>query len=60
MKRKIRITDNISGKVIEREVTVRNYDHLLAQINNRHKVFKDKTKYTRKVKHKGKNIDSFL
>lgn len=62
MKQKIKIIDNVSKnkKTIESEYEIRNYDHLLAQIKYPHRVFRDKTKYSRKEKHKGKNRDSFL
>ena len=52
MKQKIRIHDNIHGKVVEKEVVMRNTDHFAVQLKNRANIFKDKTKYTRKIKHK--------
>lgn len=57
MKRKIKITDNISGKVIEKEVEIPAKDHLEAQIKFPHIIFRDKTKYNRKIKHKNKQDD---
>ena len=55
MKQKIRIVDNISNKVVEKEVTIPNKAHLEAQIRYRANVHKDKTKYTRKQKHRNRN-----
>ena len=52
MKRKIRIVDNISSKVVEKEVEIPNKAHLDAQIRNPMRIYKDKTKYTRKTKHR--------
>ena len=52
MKRKIKLVDKISNKILEQEVTVRNTMHFEVQKNTRAQIFKDKTKYTRKVKHK--------
>lgn len=54
MKIKVKVTDNISGKVKTGEVTVRQRDHLEAQIKYPHRVQRDRTKYTRKTKHKNK------
>lgn len=54
MKRKIKIIDNVSGKVIEEETEIRNLDHFEVQLKERAHVFRDRTKYTRKVKHKNK------
>lgn len=54
MKQKIRIVDKIHGKVTEREFEVPNKAHLEAQIKFKSSVFRDRTKYTRKVKHKNK------
>jgi len=51
MKQIVRII-NFDNKVIEKVVKVRNIDHFQAQLTNKAKVFKDKTKYTRKEKHK--------
>lgn len=55
MKKKIRIVDNISGKVIESEVKMRDLEHLAAQIKYPMRVYRDKTKYTRKQKHRNRN-----
>ena len=52
MKRKVKLVDKINNKVIEQEVTIRNTMHFEVQKNTRAQIFKDKTKYTRKVKHK--------
>ena len=54
MKRKIRIVDNISKKVVENEVNIPNKMHLDAQIRYRANIYKDKTKYTRKTKHRNR------
>ena len=54
MKRKIRIVDNISKKVVEKEVVIPDKAHLDAQIRYPMCVFKDKTKYTRKTKHRNR------
>lgn len=52
MKTKIKFNDKINNKVIETEVTTRNILHFEVQKNTRAQVFRDKTKYTRKIKHK--------
>lgn len=52
MKRKIKVTDKTTGKVTEGEVEIRNLDHFNVQLHTKPAVFKDKTKYTRKQKHK--------
>jgi len=52
MKRKVKLFDKINNKVIESEINVRNILHFEVQKNTRAQIFKDKTKYTRKVKHK--------
>ena len=54
MKRKIRIVDNINHKVIESEQEIPNKMHLDAQIRYPARVFRDKTKYTRKKKHRNR------
>lgn len=54
MKRKVRIIDTIHGKILEKEIAIANKMHLDAQIRFPHLVKKDKTKYTRKVKHKNR------
>lgn len=54
MKTKVRIVDKIHGKVLEKEVSVPNKAHLDAQIKFKSAVFRDRTKYTRKIKHKNK------
>lgn len=55
MKRKVKIT--LNGKTSEHEYNVRNLDHFEVQKNTRMNIFRDKTKYTRKIKHKNKLID---
>lgn len=55
MKRKIKITDNITGKVEEHEYTVRNLDHFEVQRKTRANIFKNKKLYTRKRKHKNRD-----
>ena len=55
MKQKIKIIDNISNKVVEKEVVIPNKDHLEAQIKYPARVHRDKTKYTRKQKHRNRN-----
>lgn len=54
MKAKVKITNNISknNQTKEVEVTVRNKEHLQIQLHNPTKIFKNKKKYTRKLKHK--------
>ena len=54
MKRKIKVVDKVSGKVIEGETEIRNLDHFDIQLRNRAQVFKNKKAYTRKKKHKNK------
>ena len=55
MKHKIKIK-NLEGKEKELEFTQRAKDHFDAQRKFRKIVFRDKTKYTRKKKHK-RNFD---
>lgn len=55
MKKKIKVIDNTSNKVIEKEVSIPNKMHLDAQIRYPARVHKDKTKYTRKQKHRNRN-----
>lgn len=55
MKQKIRIVDNISKKVVEKEVNIPDKMHLDAQIRYRANVYRDRTKYTRKQKHRNRN-----
>lgn len=56
MKAKVNITD-FSGKRISGEQEIPAKDHLEAQRKYRANVFRDKTKYTRKKKHKNRQID---
>ena len=55
MKQKVKITDNISKKVVEKEFEIPNKAHLDAQIRYPARVHRDKTKYTRKTKHRNRN-----
>ena len=55
MKQKIRIVDNINHKVIESEKEIPNKMCLDTQIRYRANVYRDKTKYTRKQKHRNRN-----
>lgn len=52
MKIKVKLVDKINNKVMESEINIRNILHFEVQKNTRAQTFKDKTKYTRKVKHK--------
>ena len=45
---------NFEGKLVQKEMEIPAKDHLEAQIKYKHKIFRDKTKYTRKKKHKKK------
>lgn len=57
MKRKIKIIDNVSGKVIEEETEIRNLDHFNTQLRERAHVFrpkKGKGSFRRFPKHKNK------
>lgn len=57
MKRKIKIIDNVSGKVIEEETEIRNLDHFSVQLKERAHVFrpkKGKGSFRRFPKHKNK------
>jgi hypothetical protein len=55
MKQKIKIIDKVSGKVLEKEVEIRNQDHFNVQLKNKAHIFKNRKKYTRKLKHKKKD-----
>lgn len=52
MKTTICIKDNINHTVIKHQVTTPNKLHFDIQRNTRANVFRDKTKYTRKEKHR--------
>lgn len=52
MKQVIRMVDNINNKVTVNTVEIPNKMHLDAQIRFPHRVQRDRTKYTRKQKHK--------
>lgn len=54
MKKKIKIKDfDGSEKVLEKEIPAK--DHLKSQMTYKSVIFRDKTKYTRKIKHKGRS-----
>lgn len=55
MKKKIRVID-LNGKVLEGEFKTRNYELYKESLKYKSHVFKDKTKFNRKEKHK-KRID---
>lgn len=52
MKRKIKVIDKKTGKVIEGEINVRAYDHFQGQLRNPSSIQRNKKKYTRKQKYK--------
>lgn len=52
MKKVIKMVDNINHKVTVSTVEIPNKMHLDAQIRFPHRVQRDRTKYTRKQKHK--------
>ena len=54
MKLRVKIK-SFSGKELTLENEQRNLDHLKAQQTFKHKVFRDKTKFYRKKKHKKKD-----
>lgn len=54
MKQKIKIIDKVSGKVLEKEVELPNKDHFNVQLKTKAHVFKNRKKYTRKLKHRNK------
>lgn len=56
MRVKLKIKD-FEGKKTEIEKEIPSKDHLQSQIKYKHIVFRDKTKYTRKKKHKNRQID---
>lgn len=56
MKKKIKISD-FSGKEKEFEINVRNEQHFQIQLKNPARIFKNKKKYSRKIKHKGGSLD---
>ena len=57
MKQKIKIIDKITGKMLEKEVNVRNRDHFATQLRTRANIFRDRKLYNRKVKHKKVEVD---
>lgn len=56
MKKKIKIT-GFDGKEKELEINLRTEDHFQSQLKYKKVVFRDKTKYCRKVKHKNREED---
>lgn len=52
MKRKFRLIDKTSGKIVEEEREVRNEDHFAVQLSHKAVVFRDRKSYNRKAKHK--------
>lgn len=57
MKQKIKIIDKITGKMLEKEVNIRNRDDFEAQRKYRAHVFRNRKLYNRKVKYKKVEID---
>lgn len=58
MKKKIRVI-GIDGKTLEKEYNTRNYEMYQESLKHKSQTFRDKTKYTRKEKHKKRiNNDS--
>ena len=55
MKQKIKVIDKVSGKTLEKEVEIRNQDHFEVQLKTKSHIFKNRKKYTRKLKHKKKD-----
>lgn len=56
MKKKIRLVNEINNQVIEREYEERNIFHFITSQKHHSQIFRDKTKYTRKEKHKKKYV----
>ena len=60
-KNKVKFEKTSSGKIVihldPKDITVRNEMHFNIQKNTKAQVYKDKTKYTRKKKHKNKYED---
>lgn len=52
MKKKIRLIDKINNNIIEKEYEERNLFHFITSQKHHSQVFRDRTKYTRKEKHK--------
>ena len=52
MKQKIKIIDNVTGKIVVSEKEIRDLDHFEVQLRTRAHIFRDKKKYSRKKKHK--------
>lgn len=55
MKRKVKMVDNVNNTIIQKEVEMPNKEHLEMQIKYPARVHRDKTKYTRKQKHRNRN-----
>ena len=62
MIQKIRIIDRTKNrvKVIEKEIRIRDINVLRTKQKFHASTFKDKTKYTRKTKHRNKDYDVFF
>ena len=58
MKQKIKITDKTTGKVLEKEVEIRNQDHFEVQLRTRAHIFRNRKLYNRKRKHKHKDEEN--
>lgn len=54
MKRKVRIIDNVNREEIVSEKEIPNKDHFEVQLKTKAHIFRDRKKYTRKIKHKKK------
>lgn len=59
MKRVIKVIDNVNGKVAIAETELRNLAHFQVQLRDRANVYRDRTKYTRKEKHKKRLTDYY-
>ena len=57
MKQKIKIIDKITGKMLEKEVNVRNCDNFAVQLKMKVNIFRNRKLYNRKVKHKKVEFD---
>lgn len=54
---KLKINVHYKGKTYSSSKEIPNKDHLDAQIRYPHLIYRDKTTYTRKAKHKNKKTD---
>ena len=57
MKQKIRIIDKTTGKILENEIELRNWDHFETQLRTRANIYRNRKLYSRKVKHKKVEFD---